>query len=155
MAQMDQLEEAHTNNNPTNPMLAFFLSGASASSQPPSPSPNDPSIPTIHSDHQSYPCSWILHNSGVHCDHVATDRAAFLRHLREKHHVSGDPGTTIICQLLNSSLGSACNTPIKRENFPRHVDTHYSVRYYCQYCLDGKSFSRQDSWKKHIRSKHQ
>lgn len=147
-----QLEEYPTNDNQTNPIPTFPIPGTSANSQP--PSPNDPWIPMICSGQQSYQCSWHLHDSGVRCEHVAPDRPAFLHHLGEKHQVSGDPGTRITCQLLDPKTGSACQKPRKRGNFPRHVDTHYPVRYYCQHCPTGKSFSRKDSWKKHIRNKH-
>lgn len=153
---IDQLEEYHTNKNPTNPMPAFSAPGAGLSSQLPSPevpSIGSHTIPTISSEHESYLCSWDLH-SGAQCGHVASDRPAFLRHLAETHQVSGNPDTTIICRLLDSKTGSACRTPIKRGNFARHVDTHYPLRYHCQYCPAGKSFSRRDSWSKHIRSKH-
>ena len=147
---IDQPEEYHANNNPTNP-------APGASPSPHLPSPEVPSInshlvPMIHSEHESYQCSWHLY-SGVQCDHISPDRPRFLRHLAEKHQVSGSSGATIICRLLDSKMGSACNTPRKRGSFPRHVDTHYRLRFHCQYCPD-KSFSRQDSWMKHIRSMH-
>lgn len=154
---IDQLEQDHTNNNPTNSTVALSAPGPSPSSQVPSsaaPSTHSLTVPTIRPEHQSYVCSWHQHGSDALCSHVAPDRSAFLRHLGELHQVSGASDGTIICQLLDSKMGSTCKTPIMRGNFPRHVDTHYRIRYQCQYCPAGKSFSRQDSWKKHIRTKH-
>ena len=151
-----QLEEHHTNNSPTNPMLTSSVPGASPSSQLPSPevsSIDSHTDPMVHSEHELYQCSWHLHSS-VQCDHIAPDRPAFLRHLAEKHQVSGDSGAMIICRLLDSKMGSACNMPRKRGSFPRHVDIHYPLRYHCQYCPAGKSFSRRDTWRKHIRRMH-
>ncbi|KAF8420748.1 hypothetical protein L210DRAFT_813217, partial [Boletus edulis BED1] len=131
--------------------------GTSASSQPSSPhgpSLNSQTDPIISSEHQSYQCSWHSHDSGAQCNHVAPDRKAFLRHLSEMHQVSGKSDGTIICRLLDSKTGSACTTSPKRGNVPRHVDTHYPLRYHCQDCPPGTSFSRQDSWKKHMKNKH-
>jgi len=153
----DQLEEYHTNDNPTNPTPVFSPPGASPSSQllpPEAPPPNPHIAPLIRSEHQSYLCSWHLQDSGAPCHYVAPDKPAFLRHLGEIHQVSGGANAMIICQLLDSKTGLACNMPIKRGSFPRHADTHYPLRYHCQYCPPGKSFSRQDSWGKHVRDKH-
>lgn len=157
MEHMNQLEEDHANSSPTNPALIVPAPGASASSQPPLPaasSVNSHTTPTILSEHQSYLCSWYNHDSGTECDHVAPDRRAFLRHVGAVHHVSGDPHTTIICGLLDSKMGLTCKATIKRANFPRHLDTHYPLRYQCNICPVGTSFSRQDTWKKHVRIKH-
>ncbi|KAI9573220.1 hypothetical protein HD554DRAFT_2059872 [Boletus coccyginus] len=127
------------------PTLVSSPPGASPSSQlppPGAPPPNPHMDPLICSEHQSYPCSWHLQDSGAQCRHVAHDRLAFLRHLGATHQVSGDSDVTIICRLLDPKTGSACNTPIKRGNYARHVDTHYPLRYHCQDCPPGKSFSR-------------
>ena len=139
------------------PTFAFSQNGASAGSQLPSseaPSSHPDTAPTIHPAHQSYVCSWKHQGSDTQCNHVAPNRSAFLRHLGEIHQVSGAPDVSIVCHLLDSKIASACNTLIQRGSFPRHVDTHYPVRYQCQHCTAGKSFSRQDSWRKHIRTVH-
>lgn len=157
MEYIDQLERDHTNNNQTNATVGFSAPGPSPSPQLPSseaPLAHSPMVPTIRPEHQSYACSCRQHGSDAQCNHVAPNRSAFLRHLGEMHQVSGASGETIICQLLDPETGSACKTLIKRGNFPRHVDTHYHIRYQCQYCPAGKSFSRQDSWKKHISTMH-
>ncbi|KAG8220495.1 hypothetical protein J3R82DRAFT_3192 [Butyriboletus roseoflavus] len=148
----DQLER-RTNNNLTDPTLP----GASTTSHfPPSGAPptHSNNLPTIRPEHQPYVCSWHHPGSDTQCNHVAPNRSTLLRHLGEKHQVSGAPDVSIVCQLLDSKTHSACNTPIQRRNFPRHADIHYSVRYLCQHCPANKSFSRQDSWWKHIRTMH-
>ncbi|KAI9573226.1 hypothetical protein HD554DRAFT_2059935 [Boletus coccyginus] len=137
----DQLEEYHTNDNPTNPTLVFSPPGASPSSKlppPEAPLPNPHMDPLVRSEHQSYLCSWHPQDSGTPCHHVADDRPAFLRHLGATHQVSGDPDATIVCWLFDPKTGSACNMPIKRGNYARHADTHYPLRYHCPYCPPGK-----------------
>ena len=153
----DQLEEHHANNEAIDTTPTLSAQSASASFQPLSSetsSIDSHPVPIISSKHHSYPCSWRLHDSGAQCDHVAPDRPAFLHHLAEIHQVSGNANATMPCLLLNPKIGSACTTSIKRGNFPRHVDTHYPFRYHCEQCPTATSFSRQDSWKKHMRSKH-
>lgn len=157
MEWMNQPEAYHTNNNPTNPTFTCTAPGTTPSVQPPSsevPSTDSQTAPIIRSEHQSYQCSWHPHDSGAWCHRAVPDRPAFLRHLGRSHQVSGDPDAKIICRLLDPKTGSVCNMPVKRGNFPRHVDIHYPLRYHCAYCPTGKSFSRQDSWKKHMRNKH-
>ncbi|KAF8557854.1 hypothetical protein OG21DRAFT_1504833 [Imleria badia] len=57
---------------------------------------------------------------------------------------------------MDPTVGSICEAPMKRGNFPRHIDTHYPTRYHCHYCpiASGTSFSRKDSWRKHVMDKH-
>jgi hypothetical protein len=152
---IDQLaEESCANHGPTNPALGF--SAPPSSSQLPSfeVESTPQAIPTISSARQSYLCSWCHQGSDVQCDHSSPTRLALLRHLSVKHQVSGGPKVKITCRLLDPMTGSVCNKPVKRRNIARHVDTHYPVRYPCQYCPAGTSFSRQDSLNKHIRDKH-
>ena len=152
-----QPEGHDTNDDATNTSLTHSAQGAGASFQPPSSessSTNSHPVPIISSKPHSYPCSWRLHDSGAQCDHVALDRSAFLRHLAEIHQVSGGASVMIPCRLLDPKTGSACTASIKRGNFPRHADTHYPFRYHCEQCPIATSFSRQDSWKKHMKSKH-
>ena len=142
------------NNNPTNPTLTHVAPGTMPSFQLPSLSSDSHTIPIINSEDRSFRCSWYSHGSVAQCYHALPDRLAFLRHLSVEHQVSGSQDGKIVCRLFDSKTGSVCNTPIKRGNFPRHADRHYHVRLHCQHCPSGKSFSRQDSWKRHMESKH-
>ncbi|KAH0829001.1 hypothetical protein J3R83DRAFT_2450 [Lanmaoa asiatica] len=157
MEYVDQPNESGTNHNPTNQTPTTSAPGTSINSQlhsPETPSTRTDTVPTMLPGHQSYSCSWPRQGLETECDHVAPDRSAFLRHLGDAHQVSGASDETITCQLLDFKTGSACRKSIKRGNFPRHTDTHYPLRYQCRYCPAGKSFSREDSWKKHIRTMH-
>lgn len=141
----NQPEEYRTNNNPTDPTFTG-APGTTPIFQPPSSgvvSTESHPAPIIRSENQSYQRSWHAHNSGARCHHATPDKPGLLRHLAALHQVFGGRDAEIIFRLSDSRTHSACNMSIKRGNYPRHVDTHYPVRYRCQYC-DG-SFSRQDS----------
>ena len=145
----------HIYSNPTNP--TSIPSATHASSQFPSSkslSTGSRAAPIMEPENLSYLCSWNPQGSNAECDYVAPDRSALLRHLGTTHQVSGAADTPVICRLIDSTKGSACEASIKRGNFPRHVDTHYPVRHHCHYCPAGTSFSRKDSLKKHVKNKH-
>ena len=108
----------------------------------------------IQPGNQFYRCSWHLPDSNNRCDHVAPNRVSLLRHCSKKHQVAGGAGAPVICHLADSTMGSVCGAPVKRGNFPRHLDIHYPVRFLCPHCPAGTSFSRKDTCSKHIRDKH-
>ncbi|KAG9312296.1 hypothetical protein JVU11DRAFT_7606 [Chiua virens] len=145
MRYIDQFEE-HGNKGSTSTDSPHFM----VNENPKLPS----EIPSIDSEHRSYLCSWQPPDSTIQCHQIAHGRLAFLHHLGTLHQASGSEDATIICRLLDSKTGSTCDKAVKRGNLPRHVDTLYPLRYHCHYCLAEKSFSRQDSWRKHIRNKH-
>ena len=113
-----------------------------------------PTTGAIRSGNLFYQCSWELPGSNTQCGHVAPNRLALLRHLGKKHQVAGGAGASIICRLVDSTTSSVCGAPVKRGNFPRHLDTHYLVRFHCPHCPTGTSFSRQDTLNKHVEDKH-
>ncbi|KAG9312295.1 hypothetical protein JVU11DRAFT_7605 [Chiua virens] len=100
-------------------------------------------------DTHHYQCLWGT--NGIICSHVAIDFDELMLHLGRVHDVQGTAARKIDCQWLTER--GICGMQYRRDGFRRHIGTHLGLSVPCIHC--GKSFSREDSLRAHIKKCHE
>ena len=100
----------------------------------------------------NFECRWLQQNGRNPCGERFSDKRELVRHLNCVHGVNGSATRVITCRWLPHHASSVCGRPLKRCNFPRHVDVHFGCTIACPYLGCGKTYSRQDSLKIHMKT---
>ncbi|KIJ08046.1 hypothetical protein PAXINDRAFT_18784 [Paxillus involutus ATCC 200175] len=95
-----------------------------------------------------YQCAWLEKQS--RCGEWFPTLAELVVHLGEIHEACGTANKPLVCQW--DIGGSPCNAKFRRDNFKCHIQTHFGIADVCEDC--GKSYSRLDTLKKHVKKYH-
>ncbi|KIM60864.1 hypothetical protein SCLCIDRAFT_1216379 [Scleroderma citrinum Foug A] len=108
----------------------------------------------IHSppEEDNLECCWLGQDGKSPCGQKFSDRMKVLKHLNHVHGVNGSARRDITCRWLPRSASSVCGRHLKRSNVSRHVDVHLGQTILCPYLGCGKSYSRGDSLRKHMKA---
>ncbi|KIK84610.1 hypothetical protein PAXRUDRAFT_831998 [Paxillus rubicundulus Ve08.2h10] len=95
-----------------------------------------------------YECAWLVRN--LRCGGQFATFAELVVHLGQAHEARGTAQKLLICQWDDG--GGPCLSTFRRDNVQRHIRSHFRIRKFCEAC--GKSYSRADSLKKHVKNYH-
>ncbi|KAI9571079.1 hypothetical protein HD554DRAFT_2078125 [Boletus coccyginus] len=93
-------------------------------------------------------CKWSP--GGIPCNQVLADFDGLMGHVGHAHGVQGPAARKLVCQWMTDR--GSCGKEYRRDGFRRHVGTHVGLSVPCTEC--GKSFSRSDSMRAHVKKDH-
>lgn len=97
---------------------------------------------------RSYQCDWLV--GGAPCARGFDTLNGLTTHLGDDHGARGHSDRELVCRW--STRMGPCNKVCRRRGFRRHISTHLKLSVNCDYC--DKSFSRVDTLRAHIKTKH-
>ena len=99
-----------------------------------------------------FECRWLQQYGGNPCGQRFSDKRELVMHLNRVHGVNGSATRVITCRWLPHPTLTVCNRLLKRCSFSRHVDVHFRHSIACPYQGCGKTYSRRDSLKIHMKT---